>query len=118
MRFSPRLVRRALLLLVCGSILHGCSGSVPGCGDNEVFEVVKKIALRAPSRQVWFPGNPDKLEITLSYVTMIGRDKELDTYSCSANLDLTGAAEGSIPITFDIRPSATSDEFIVQVYGL
>lgn len=108
-----------LAIFVCLNLV-GCGTSTPGCGDKETLDLVKEIA----SRELSAPGRlmrgrtieVSAAEIELSYVSIVAHDKELDIYSCSANLDWK---ELSLPIQFDVRPSATDpDQFVVQVAGL
>ncbi len=109
-----------VLAIFVWSTLAGCGTSTPGCGDEETLNLVKEIA----SRELSAPGRlmrgrkieVSASEIELSYVSIVAHDKELDIYSCSASLDWK---ELSLPIQFDVRPSATDPtQFVVQVYGL
>ena len=78
---------------------------------------------RSRARHEW-PRTDGRLvkEFTLEYVTTTAHDKELDAYTCSANLVMTSKTNNkktSSPMTFDVRKSASDPtQFVVQVYGL
>lgn len=122
----------ALAIFVC-STLAGCGTSTPGCGDEETLNLVKEVVQRelgiGRGQRVFAYGGEVK-GFTLEYVTTTAHDKELDTYTCSASLEVTTVGytvedstpfdkKRSVPITFDVRLSATDPtQFVVQVYGL
>ena len=56
---------------------------IPGCGDEKTLNAVKDIVQREAGKQ----GIGELFEnFTLEYVTTTAYDKELDSYSCSADL--------------------------------
>ena len=109
----------AVAAFVCLA-LAGCgvTNSTPGCGAEEALDLVKEIIQReaaAKSLGGLFEN------VTLEYVSTTAYDKELDAYSCSANLVMYKPTEEkvSMPFTFNVRPLATDPtQFVVQVFGL
>jgi len=98
-------------------LLAGC-GKTPDCGDAETIKLVKEIAKTELMKAL--PKAVEKLDMSIELVTMTARDESVDAYACAAQLRLTGpAGDVDIPITFNVRQSATdSGQFVVEVYGL
>ena len=99
--------------------LGGCGGGgTPDCGADETLEVVHEIA------EENLPSIFSSFGTEL--ISMTGRNAELDSYECSANLTFGGPkhltekyGRSKGPITYSVRPSATdNDSFVVEVYGL
>ena len=109
----------AIAAFVCLA-LAGCrvTNSTPGCGDEETLNLVTEIIQREAAAK----GVGGLFEnFTLELVITTAHDKELDAYSCSANLVMYKPTEEkvSMPFTFDVRPLATDPtQFVVQVFGL
>ena len=115
-----RLELVAIAVFVC-SAPAGCGAtqSTPGCGNEETLDLVKEIILRESEAK----GLDIPLEsLALEFVTTTSYDKELDTYFCSATVEVefaTTNAKLSEPITFSVQPLATDPtQFVVQVYRL
>ena len=136
----------AVAAFVCLA-LAGCgvTNSTPGCGAGETLDLVKEIiqqeidargssfvALERAARTTYrsrrtaeqwkaSPGQRLVESFTLELVITTAHDKELDTYTCSANLEATSTADTkvSLPFNFAVRPLATDPtQFVVQVSGL
>ena len=97
----------AIAAFVCLAIAGcGVTNSTPGCGAEETLNLVKEIL----QREFDAKGTGVVLEnSTLEYVITTAHDKELDAYSCSANLMVPTPTGGKGAAAVYVRCSPIGD---------
>ena len=115
MRTEPFAIAAFVCLAISGC---GVTNPTPGCGAEETLNLVREIVQREAAAK----GVGGLFEnSTLELVTTTAYDKEMDAYTCSANVEVTPTTgeKVTVPVTFDVRMSATDPtEFVVRVFGL
>lgn len=112
---------RKLLLLALIATTISVWAEVPGCGDKEVMDTVIEMI-----QEEYF--EPER-ELKLKNVRAIGRDRDLDMWTCTAVLDFErkgadyvyrrGPVDNAIDVRYEVSPNAAEpDKTIISVDGI
>ncbi|WP_457642241.1 hypothetical protein [Persephonella sp.] len=111
---------KGLILSVVSFSIIACSSSTPKCSEGRTKELVIDIAKQQLSN-VGFGDVIDKLDFKVENVRTIEYQKEIDKYSCKADLIIKNKENNqskNFPITYTVQKTDDGKKFYVEVYGL
>ena len=111
---------KGLLYCLLFFSITACSSSTPKCADSPTKELVINIA-KEQFIKSGFTNLLDKLEFKIENVRTIEYQKDIDRYTCKADLILINKENhktSSLPITYTVQKTDDGNKFYVEVYGL
>lgn len=107
-----------LILTFCG-IFVGCGGT-PDCSSGDATDLVKQIVRDELKKNIG--DNASFLDISLDAIRTRNYDKNVDKYSCAAELILTNKNDKNLQekrdITYDVETTDDKKNIYISVYGL
>ncbi len=111
---------KGLILSVVSFSIIACSSSTPKCSDGETKDLVVEIA-KEQLLKSGFGSVMDKLEMKVDNIRTIKYEKEIDRYTCQADLVIKNKENNqskNFPITYTVQKTDDGKRFYVEVYGL
>jgi len=113
-------ILKGLILSAVSFSIIACSSKTPKCSDSETKDLVIDIVKQQFSR-VGFGNDLNKLEMKVENVRTIEYQKNIDKYTCKAELIMRNKENNkqqSFPITYTVQKTDDGKRFYVEVYGL
>lgn len=115
-----RLVRAPAIVLTLGAAtaLAGCQPKAPNCSASETKELVLQIAEREMVEAIGQQA-AGRIDLSLGAIRTQGHDETVGSYSCAAQLQITGpGGSDTLDIEYLSELTDSGGEFFVTVYGL
>jgi hypothetical protein len=101
-----------------GSILVGCSDSVPMCSDTETTNLVSEIA-NDKLVETYGKEYASKIKLGIEAIRTTDTNEKTGANTCAADMSMSGGnGQTSFPITYTVEVTDNGDEFYVNVFGL
>lgn len=112
------MLKRLISSLLAIGILSGCTSATPSCSSSDAVDLVLEISndelIAQMGQEV-----AAVIELSLDVIRTQGRNEDLDTYECAADLVMVGpGGENTLAIEYTVESTDETDEFYVTVYGL